>query len=738
MPASRTQYTVFVIAIGLAANVLIVPAAAQKSPLLGYAFPPAISIGQSTEVQLGGFDFTPDMQWFVHDDRVRLEILGPPGEHHVPPPPYWTGPRVSTPALPIPRETRGRIAVDKAAPEGFVRWQVANANGSSSTAMLYLSRGREIVESRVADRPQRLDSLPVAVSGRLGRLTEVDRYELVAERDGLVSVDLMARRLGSDFNGAIEVRDAAGKMLVDYADTLGVDGGVTFAASKGHAYTVGLHDTDFRGDRAYVYRLALTYGPRAVAAIGNNTLKETSRPTDAVVEVAVDVTSRLPLDAGEHRHTWRVEKDEYWSIAAQSFAIGGGIDVALAVVDAEGKPIGENDDAGGTTDAAYSFRAATAGDYTCIVRAMSTRVGADDEIYRLQIVRQVPDFSLSVPQQINLPSGGTSELVVTATRTGGFAGPIRLAIDGLPDGVTIEGDPTIPADKNEAKLTLVSAKDAAVVATAIRIRGTAEIDGKQVTRTASAVAAGNLCPRTDDERRTTQVLLAITMTPPFELRLVDHERQRAVNRGTTYRAEFEIVRQNGFTGEVRLEMAAQQARYRQGIRGGTVTVSADADRALYPCFMPEWLPTDLTRRMLVNAVAAVPDPQGRPRYLVQPASGRITMILEGALLKLTAAIKEPTLRPGGTLDVPVVIARSSKLALPVTVELVVPDEFAGTLRAEPLVLAPGQDRGTLRIAADAAAMLDGDWPLTLTATALEEEKWPVVSQAEITVRFPSH
>ena len=55
-------------------------ARAQKAPELGYAFPPSIPAGKTTTVQLGGYDFTPDMQFFVHDKRVKLSVLGPPGE----------------------------------------------------------------------------------------------------------------------------------------------------------------------------------------------------------------------------------------------------------------------------------------------------------------------------------------------------------------------------------------------------------------------------------------------------------------------------------------------------------------------------------------------------------------------------------------------------------------------------------------------------------------------------------
>lgn len=162
---------------------------AQKSPALGYVFPPALQAGKVHEVALGGYDFTVDMQWFVHDERIALQTDGLPGDYHIPPPPYWFGPRSGLPAMPIPREVRGQISVPAETPEGLVRWQVANANGSSETAVFYVSHGDELVERRSRDLPQRLESLPVAISGRLSRLTEVDRYEFVSNRDQIVSLD---------------------------------------------------------------------------------------------------------------------------------------------------------------------------------------------------------------------------------------------------------------------------------------------------------------------------------------------------------------------------------------------------------------------------------------------------------------------------------------------------------------------------------------------------------------------
>ena len=76
---------------------------AQKAPELGYVFPPAITLGETKQVTLGGYDFTPDMEFFVHGDNVSLKTEGPPGDFLVPGPPYWFGEKGSSPAFPIPR-----------------------------------------------------------------------------------------------------------------------------------------------------------------------------------------------------------------------------------------------------------------------------------------------------------------------------------------------------------------------------------------------------------------------------------------------------------------------------------------------------------------------------------------------------------------------------------------------------------------------------------------------------------
>ena len=66
-------------------------AQAPKLPEVGYVYPPVVQIGATTDVTLGGYDWTDDLQWFVHHPQVQLETLGPPGEYVMTPPPYWVG-----------------------------------------------------------------------------------------------------------------------------------------------------------------------------------------------------------------------------------------------------------------------------------------------------------------------------------------------------------------------------------------------------------------------------------------------------------------------------------------------------------------------------------------------------------------------------------------------------------------------------------------------------------------------
>lgn len=292
------------------------PAFAQRIPDVGYMFPPGGRAGSTIEVRLGGYDWTPDMDYFVLDPRVQLAPLGPLGDLLIPPPPYWFGARSKLGAVPLAREVPAKLTIPADMPPGIVYWQAANANGGTATGMLVVGDGPEVVEDERRPEAQALLALPVTVSGRLLKNEEVDAYRFSVTKAGPVTCELFARRLGSNFHGFLEVRDKAGRVVADAADGEGEDVALTFAAEAGGEYVIHVRDIDHAGDHAYVYRLSVSPAPRVLAALPAAGRRGETRNVEFVGIGVATGAARLesvtkavafPADAAVTRLNYRLE-----------------------------------------------------------------------------------------------------------------------------------------------------------------------------------------------------------------------------------------------------------------------------------------------------------------------------------------------------------------------------------------------------------------------------------------------
>jgi hypothetical protein len=448
------------------------------------------------------------------------------------------------------------------------------------------------------------------------------------------------------------------------------------------------------------------------------------------------ITGVLDQPDGKNHHfrTWK--KGEVWSLALEARRIGSPLDVSLAILGPDGKELARNDDLPETTDAGLEFSVPADGTYQIVVSDLSGKSGPRSAIYRL-VVRQHPsDFALTLPsQRVSVPLGGKLDLPVTAVRRGGFKGPIALTFRGLPAGISIPPNLVIPADKPVLVVPLQAAKDAVPAAGLVTVEGTATMSGQTVTRTARARTTTHLAPRSPEENQLPTLLVAATMKPRFKGRPVDQDTGRKVHRGSTFPAEVIVERLDGFQGEIVVQMAATQSYQVHGISGGEVTVPPGVERILYPCYMPEWLETTRTSRLGMIAVARVPDAKGKLRYLAAEITGFVTVTLEGALLKVSAEDNELTVPAGQPFDVRVKVSRVAKLAEPVRLELRLPEELAGQAEAKPVVVPAKDEMAVLRITP--AAGLRGLGTFTIRATALQEGKYPVISETAVAVEFLS-
>ena len=86
--------------------------------------------------------------------------------------------------------------------------------------------------------------------------------------------------------------------------------------------------------------------------------------------------------------------------------------------------------------------------------------GGPEFIYRLRVQQAVPDFAVSLKTDvINVVQGARTEIDVAVERKGGCVAPVELIVDGLPEGIRIEGQ-QVAAGQASVKLAFVADAEA--------------------------------------------------------------------------------------------------------------------------------------------------------------------------------------------------------------------------------------------------------------------------------------
>ena len=699
----------------------------ELPPEIGYVYPAGGRAGETRDVVLGGYDWTPDIEILPHDPGVALVVTGAPTRVLIPEPPHLFGYKARANDRPCPREFPARLTLSADLLPGLHRFQVANANGASPPGLFHLSRYESFVEDRDRDGPQLLPTLPVVIDGQIGRTAEIDRYRFTVRESGPVSIELVARRLLSPLHALLKVTDSHNTVVLDVADTAGRDLSVSFLGKEGETYTLAIHDIDYAGDRSSVYRIELATGPLDMPI-----------PLSAIPEtVAPEGTADIPLPAPPIAVRGAFAGDERsrsvlvdlpagsWRVSAKSTSASHPLDLDLAILAPDGRELLFADDAAGSVDPVATVAVATAGPHRIVVGGRALGSSAfGHAAWRLAIEPDSESFQPgpALATLLAVPLGGTAKLTIPIVRTGGFAGAVGIGFRGLPDGVTA-AEGAIAAGAAEGTVELVCGADAGTAA-----------------RLATLVLSGTTSagrPLTHEK----PIAVAVTMKPRVKIVPDGLDDVRKVHRGTTFRGPLTIHRLEGFEGEVRLHPTAKQQRHRQGMDGEEIVVPAGATHGEYPVFVPEWMETTRTSRFIVNGAVEVTDPRGAKRTLLERQELRLGMLPEGAIMKLSAPA-EIRLKRGATVAIVLGLVRGAEFrtpafAGPVRVELVretLPRAWreGNLVTLEPVVIendGTEQAQATLTLADD--PRIAGEGAITIRATALEEGRWPVVSEATV-------
>jgi hypothetical protein len=159
------------------------------------------------------------------------------------------------------------------------------------------------------------------------------------------------------------------------------------------------------------------------------------------------------------------------------------------MLDADGQVLAWNDDAPDKeaalithhADSYLRYKLAATGTYYVQI-SDAQRHGGEEYAYRLRLSLPRPDFGVrETPSSLSIPAGRSQAVTVYAFRKDGFAGDITVAPAEAEAGFTLSGA-RIPADKDQVTMTITAPAEAPGGPVELRLQGTAQIGGAQVTR----------------------------------------------------------------------------------------------------------------------------------------------------------------------------------------------------------------------------------------------------------------
>lgn len=476
---------------------------AAEPPKLNYLIPSGIAPGEATEVKLYGAEL----------GKAAALWSNLPG-------------LIATPVVKDSKTKAGsaaaaasdlfRLTVPADTPLGIYALRAATPEGITNLRLFAVDDLPTVRDNNANKTPATAQelTLPVAVEGGC-EAESYDYYKFHAVQGQRVSVEILARRLGSVLDPVIRLLDSSGRELAysDDDDATGADGRFSHQVAATGDYFLEVRDIRYAGGAGHRYRLRLGDFPLAsvpypLAAPQGTTVKvvvtgpdvaglpplevRTSaaeagsrvpfaarlphgqgsglvalavsqgieqvefEPNDTLeaaspIELAGAVNGRFDKPHDRDFFKFDVKKGQRFVFTGRTRSLGAPTDLFLRLYDAAGNKVAEADDSG-TDEGAIDYTFPADGVYRLMAEDLLTR-GGPDRVYRIEIEPYRPGFTLALDADtLNAPRGGVATAKLTCVRRD-YKGPIRLELQGAADGVRLLRD-TLGEDKNDLIVTV--------------------------------------------------------------------------------------------------------------------------------------------------------------------------------------------------------------------------------------------------------------------------------------------
>ena len=426
-------------------------------------------------------------------------------------------------------------------------------------------------------------------------------------------------------------------------------------------------------------------------------------------------------EAGQ-RDEWAIQATQGQTVqfTLRASELGSQLDSFVELFDSDGKLLASNDDvAKGNTDSKFTYTFKADGIYRIAVSERFGSRGGENFSYRLIVnpPSREKRFTLSLPtSELTLVREQTAKLKVAAVRFGGLDEEIQLEFQGLPDGVTVEGN-AIAKGKTDADVTFKCDDKATIAIHGLRVLGTAVLNSEE--RDKAEAPETKMVTATADWQGYEELKLAIAIATPFKL--FGTFDTNYAHRGSTFSKKLFIER-TGYDGPIEITMADRQIRHLQGVTGGKVIVPAGVTEYEYAIQLAPWMQPGRTARMVVCGSAIITDHDGT-KHRVSHSSGaqndQIICFVSPSLSSITSGIESVRFESGGHVEVPFTVNRG-ELSGDVKVEIVMPNHLKG-VSATPVSVSSEENNGVIQIRFADTENIVVNAPVVLRATIRDED-----------------
>jgi hypothetical protein len=233
--------------------------------------PIAVTRGQSVELTIAGLENFNGafgllcQQPGLRGDVLKVETIEPPQAKARP-----KGRRRATP------QVHARLEVGTQAPLGPRELRIATPQGVSSVGQVVVVDHPVVAESDDSGNDKvtaaQMLTFPSVISGRIGRVEDVDWYGFEAASGQIVAFEAWGNRLENKihdlqthFDPILSVHDAQGHELATADNSHFADPCLTFVAPSSGMYYLQIRDTTYAGNPSWSYALEAVSGPVATS-----------------------------------------------------------------------------------------------------------------------------------------------------------------------------------------------------------------------------------------------------------------------------------------------------------------------------------------------------------------------------------------------------------------------------------------------------------------------------------------